>query len=754
MAGSIGNAYINVVPKLEGDANAIGASFGGELAGGLSGAFSAGTVAIGSLIAGMVQAGTQAIGQFVGDTISAGMSFDSAMSQVAATMGITMDEMQTKVGSTSTAFGEFSGTLEEFAQFMGSNTAFSATQAAEALNYMALAGYDAQTSMDMLPNVLNLAAAGGMELANASDMVTDAQSALGLSLEDTSVMVDQMAAAASTTNTSVEQLGSAFLTVGGTAKMMQGGTQELAQVLGLLADNGIKGSEGGTALRNILLSLSAPTDKAKEQIEALGLQVFDAEGNMRDMQSIIGDLGGALDGMTDQERAEAISTIFNKRDLKSVNALLGTSAERWEEVAGAIGDSAGAAQQMADTQLDNLEGDVTLFQSALEGLQIQLFHGVEPALRSVVSFFTEGISGMTETLSGLNLGENMQVALEGMMETMSPYIETLSTFFTELGTNVGGIIEQIVPVITGVLTPAIETAGAILATVGGIVMDVVGAVVEFINSNVMPLVSDIAAVIIPVIEEIAGDIQDKLPGMQSTFESVMGAIGGVVEQVWPVVSSTIMTVVETVANFVKEAWPVVQTVAETVFNGIKGVVEAVWPTIETIITTAVDVISGAIEGISGLVNIVTGIFDDIKAAIEDPITAARDLVEGAIEAIKGFFNFDIQWPHIPLPHFSVSGSPNPLDWLEGGLPSFSIEWYAKGGIVDGATLIGAGERGAELIWPSYEPYMSQYADAIASKIDDKGDIIVNLNYKAGADANEMVRDLARGIKQYRMAGVI
>ena len=146
-------------------------------------------------------------------------------------MGVTVDEI---------------GELRDFAQEMGSTTAFSATEAADALNYMALAGYDAETSMTMLPNVLNLAAAGGMELATASDMVTDSQTALGLSLEETSTLVDQMALASSKTNTSVSQLGEAILSIGGTAKNLSGGTTELNQVLGLLADNGIKGAEAGT----------------------------------------------------------------------------------------------------------------------------------------------------------------------------------------------------------------------------------------------------------------------------------------------------------------------------------------------------------------------------------------------------------------------------------------------------------------------------------------------------------------------------
>ena len=214
------------------------------------------------------------------------MDFDKAMSQVAATMGKSVDEISD---------------LREFAIEMGSTTAFSATQAAEGLNYMALAGYSAEQSMKMLPTVLNLAAAGNIELAAASDMVTDAQSALGLTTQETVDLVDQMAKASSTTNTSVAQLGEAMLTIGGTAKMMKGGTEELAQVLGLLADNGIKGSEGGTALRNMLLSLSAPTSQAAAELDKLNLDVFDANGNMRSMQDIVGDLGTALSGMTDEE---------------------------------------------------------------------------------------------------------------------------------------------------------------------------------------------------------------------------------------------------------------------------------------------------------------------------------------------------------------------------------------------------------------------------------------------------------------------
>lgn len=190
----------------------------------------------GATKAAMIAGGTAVAGFGMSATKTA-MNFDSSMSQVAATMGYGVDELNTAGSEAANTYQ----TLSEFAQEMGAKTKFSASESADALNYMALAGYKADESMQMLPNVLNLAASGNMDLADASDMVTDAQSALGLRMDETTQLVDKMAAAASNSNTSVAQLGSAILTVGGTAKTLAGGTTELSTALGLLADNGIKG---------------------------------------------------------------------------------------------------------------------------------------------------------------------------------------------------------------------------------------------------------------------------------------------------------------------------------------------------------------------------------------------------------------------------------------------------------------------------------------------------------------------------------
>lgn len=328
-----------------------------------------------------------------GYAIKVGSSFEAAMSQVAATMGMSAEEIHN--GS-----AEFSK-LQEAAKNAGATTKFSATQAAEALNYMALAGYDTNKSVQTLPTVLNLAAAGDMDLATASDMVTDSMSALGDKAGTVESFVDKMAKTSQKSNTSVQQLGEALLTVGGTAKSLAGGVTEANTVLGIFADNGVKGAEGGTALRNVILSLSAPTDIARKKMAELGLNVFDAEGKMRPLNDTFNDLNKILGSMNEGERTQVLNTIFNKVDLKSVNALLANSGERFDQLKGYIEDADGAAGQMAETMQDNLQGKMTTLNSALEGLGIGIYENIEDSLKEAAE---EGIGAVGRISNALQNG--------------------------------------------------------------------------------------------------------------------------------------------------------------------------------------------------------------------------------------------------------------------------------------------------------------------------------------------------------------
>lgn len=253
-----------------------------------------------------------------------------------------------------------------------------------------------------MPTVLNLAAAGGIELGYASDMITDSMSALGLETSQLEGFVDQLAKTSQKSNTNIAQLGEGILTVGGTAKDLAGGTVELNTALGILADNGVKAGEGGTALRNIILSLSAPTDKAASEMERLGLEVFDANGKLRPLNETFQDLDGKLKQMTDQEKINVLNTLFNKVDLKSVNALLANSGERFDELSGYIRDSAGAAADMAETMNDNLKGKLTILGSALEGLGIEMYQEFQLPLKESAETAIASVDNITKSLKVAN----------------------------------------------------------------------------------------------------------------------------------------------------------------------------------------------------------------------------------------------------------------------------------------------------------------------------------------------------------------
>lgn len=421
---------------------------------GASGLANIAQTAIGNILANL---GTQIISglaQIPAQITAVGSSFEASMSQVAATMGIT---------SASEEFDVLSAAAEQ----AGETTKFFATQAGDALNFLALAGYSAEQAVTALPTVLNTAAAGGLDLAYASDLITDSMSALGLGMEELASFSDRLAVTSQKSNTNVAQLGEAILTVGGTAKTLSGGVVEMNTALGILADNGIKGSEGGTALRNVILSLSAPTSTAADMLNKLNVSAFDAAGNMRPLQDTFGDLNTALEKLNPQERQAALSEIFNRVDLKSVNALLGTSAERFDELSGYIENCEGAASDMADTMSSNLKGDITIMQSALEGLGVAAYEKFAVPMRTAVQEVTGVISQLTERLKSGDLSDTFDKISEGFAKVTTAAVDLLGNTVLPLLANVLGTIvdkaDTLVPVIGSAVTALVAYKGIVTA---------------------------------------------------------------------------------------------------------------------------------------------------------------------------------------------------------------------------------------------------------------------------------------------------
>lgn len=556
--------------------------------------------------AGALAAASGAVVAFGKKSVDAGMDFDKSMSQVAATMGYATDEINKDGSEANKTFNQ----LRDFAQKMGSETAFSATEASDALNYMALAGYDAEKSMKMLPTVLDLAAAGGMDLAAASDMVTDASSALGLSTKETTQMVDQMAKASSKSNTSVSQLGDAMLTIGATARNVKGGTQELSTMLGVLADNGIKGSEGGTHLRNVILSLQNPTDKAAKAMKQMGLDVYDANGKMRSLPEIMGDIQKATEGMDQKSKDAITSGIFNKTDLASVNALLNTSQERFSELSKEIGNANGAAKDMAETQLDNLAGQVTLFKSALEGAQIAVSDQLSPTLKDFVKLGAEGLGKMTSAFKEDGLGGAMSVFGDYLSQAIGKIVDLLPTIIDAgaqmLSALTTGLIQNL---------PEVAKAGTtILKTLA-----------DSIVKSLPELVTTMTDVTLQVIQTIS----DTLP-------QVIQAVSAMLPQLIPKVIEGILLITQALIDNI----PMLIDGAIQLFSGIaQGLINAIPIIVEklpTLITGLINGILGALpQIIEAGVQLLTGLVQNLPAIITGILNALPQIIDALINGLLG-----------------------------------------------------------------------------------------------------------------------
>ena len=581
-----------------------------------------------------VTAGVTALGTAA---VSTAANFESSMSQVQATMGITKDAMSTVNGESVNTMD----TLSALAKKMGSETAFSASECAEALNYLALAGYDTQQMCDTLPTVLNLAAAGGIDLAAASDMVTDAMSALGMGVDEAGTMVDQMAKTASTTNTSVAQLGEGILTIGATAKTVKGGTAELNTALGILANNGIKGAEGGTHLRNVILSLQNPTDKAAACMEQLGLDVYDSEGNMRSLNDILGDLNTSMDGMTAAEKSNIIGQIFNKTDLSSVNALLANTGSTWDDLQQSIIDSGGAAQQMADTQLDNLQGQITILKSALEGLAISFGELLLPAIKMIVGW----VQKFVDWLNGMDEGTKKVITTVALLAAaLGPVLIVVGKVVSAVGT-----IMTIVPKVAGVIN-TVKTAFAALNTtmlanpIFLIIATITALVAAFIylwNTNEdfrqfwINLWENVKAVAIAVWEAIKNFFAAAWEAISSTAQAVWNGIKDFFSGLWEGIKTIFSTVVEVIKTIITTYFNIYKTVITTVLNAIKTVFTTVWNGIKTVVTTVVTAVQTFITTAwNAIKNTVTTVLNAIKTVITTVWNAIKTAVTTVVNAIK------------------------------------------------------------------------------------------------------------------------
>lgn len=314
-------------------------------------------------------------------TVKTGAEFESTMSSVEAISGASAEEMER---------------LTEAAKEMGRTSAFSATEAGQAMEYMAMAGWKTEEMTSGLKGIMDLAAASSENLATTSDIVTDALTAFGMSAAESGAFADVLAAASSNANTTVAGLGESFKYVGSVAGALGYDVKDVSVALGLMANSGVKGSQAGTSLRAALTRLSKPTKEMTGYMDALGISLTDQEGNMKPLNQLTGELRTSFAGLSEAEKAQAASALFGKEAMAGMLAVINASDEDFNKLTNAIEGSEGAAARMAEVKLDNLAGQFTLLKSAAEGFLLELYgSGIGSGLTNLVKSGTDAVNKLT-----------------------------------------------------------------------------------------------------------------------------------------------------------------------------------------------------------------------------------------------------------------------------------------------------------------------------------------------------------------------
>lgn len=467
----------------------------------------------------------------MGLAVKVGASFESQMSTVAAISGATGNDLER---------------LSDKAKEMGEKTAFSATEAGEAFEYMAMAGWKTDEMLNGIEGIMDLAAASGEDLASTSDIVTDALTAFNLKAKDSGHFSDILAQASSNANTNVSMMGETFKYVAPVAGAMGYSAEDTAKAIGLMANSGIKASQAGTSLRSIISRMADPTEKVEGAMKKLGIRLTDSKGNMRSLDDVMKDLRSSFAKLTPEQKAQYASTIAGKNAMSGMLAIVNASEKDYIKLSDSIANADGASKRMAETKLDNLHGDVTILKSKLEALGITMYESVDTPLRDIVKGAQDAIGALNTAMSGGGfnalantigdqLGKVASKAVEVLPELAeisvtiiqkfgSSLIRSAAASFPKFVNSIGKILSELVTQVFGEvagksvenLFKAISTNGVpILKSLIGIIKQVISAMSPFIS-----MISNAASFVIPLLATALKALDENMTWLIPTIAAV------------------------------------------------------------------------------------------------------------------------------------------------------------------------------------------------------------------------------------------
>lgn len=669
--------------------------------------------------AAMAAIGTGAVasGKFIKDSLNVYGEYEDAMKQVQATMGLTGEEGEE-------AFNK----LSQAAKDAGASTRFSASESAEALNYLALAGYDTEQAIGALPGVLTLAAAGDMDLARASDLVTDSMAALGLEIADMDMYMDKMAKTSQKSNTDVQQLGEGILVAGATMKNAGQDLDTLNVMLGVLANRGIKGAEGGTKLRNIIMSLTSPTSAAAKELEGLGISVTDSSGNIRDMNDIFTDLNKELDGLSEADKMNALSNIFNKQDLAGVNALLSGTGDEMNNLYKELENADGAAQQMSDTMESGLAGSVRSLKSAYEGLQIVIGEQFAEMAQGAVGDVTELVRDITEILNDgfqegdiTAIGERISSFLIQGINRITEYIPGAIDMIATMLTELANVLVELLPTL---LPPLLEGAIALLT-----------GIIEAIVGNIEPLVEMVVYLVTTVAEFIIENLPILIEAAIQIVIALANGIAGALPQLIPAVIDAIILIVDTLINnlgqILNAALRIIMALAEGIVAALPRLIAALPQIINSIINFITSNLPMIIDmGIRIILQLVVGIIKAIPSLVAALPQIVMALITGIGKAAIAIVEIGRN-----IVRGLWDGIASMVTWIKDKISNFvgGIVSGVKGllGIKSPSTVFaGIGDDMAQGLGVGFDKAMSQVSEDIQDAVPTDFDIQSNVNVGA------------------------
>jgi TP901 family phage tail tape measure protein len=723
-------------------------------------------------------AGSAAAVAFTKTSIDSGMNFDTAMSQVAATMGTTVDKI---------------GNVEAKAEEMGRTTKYTATEAAEGMNILAQAGLSADEQISGIGTVLNLASAGAMSLEESASYTAGAVKGFGDSMGNASYYADLMAKGATLANTDVRGLGEAFSGSAATAKNYGQSADSVTLSLLRLAEQNVTGSEASTALNRAMADLYTPTDNASKALDQLGLSAYKSNGEAKDFNDLVDELNGSLQGMTAEQKNNALATIFTTQGLQAFNKMTASSDATVQKFWKGIQDSSGSAAQQAATQLDNLKGDITLLSSATEGLELGFYNTFSGAIRGAIKGITSEVSGLAEAMESGGISGafsklaqdaiNFSGQLPGLTKIGGDLINGLISSVTQnsgsITTAVGQLLNNLASTISVGLNVFTSVGVNLLTTIAsgmtqgiptflGQALLMLTQFTESLRSNAGKLINAGLA----LIQNIAQGLINSIPVLIAYVPTIITNLAGIINDNAPKILATGVTIITNLAIGLVRAIPLlianlpkIITAIVSIFtafnwfslgkNIVTGIIKGVknLPSLlKTAAKNAVNGFKGAFKG-NGILSAVKGAFTKIPSAVKSIFTKAVSLVKSFPGRFKNALKFSWSLPHLNLPHLSVSGGKAPFGiGGKGSLPSFHISWYKKAMespyVFSDATLFGAGEAGDEMLY-GRSRLMSDIKEATQGT---KNDVTINVTVNGADNPEEWGRRMASELRrQVKMA---